>query len=153
VGRRGWLAAALVSAVIAGPLLAVLLPRESDTSGGPTPVLVATQTIPASAQVFPVGEVRREFRRQGLRLRELPNGGTEPRVFVSPHAGPVFNVDIYGTVGAAAAAEDLIFVLRPANYQIRGQLMTRRKANVVVVLEQGRLVVRKRVNAALTGLG
>ena len=66
----------------------------------------------------------------------MPNGGTEPRIFVSPKAGPVFNVDIYRTAGAAAAAEDLIFVLRPANYRIRGQLMTHRKANVVVVLEQ-----------------
>jgi len=120
---------------------------------GETTPSKSPEASPDRSRVFSVAEVRRAFRREGLRLRELPSGGTEPRVFVSPKAGPVFNVDLYRTVGAASAAEDLIFVLRPANYRIRGQLRTRRKANVVVVFEQGRPEVLKRLVAALAGLG
>jgi hypothetical protein len=65
MSRRGWLGAALVSAAIAGLLLAVLLPRESDDSGGRTPVLVATQTIP---RVLTSSHVKKAFAHQGLDL-------------------------------------------------------------------------------------
>jgi len=116
----------------------------------------ASESIPEASvpsdRVFTAAQVRREFRRHGLPLTEVTYDRPGPRVFNSEQAGPIFQVDVYGTVSAAAAAESLIFILRPANYQIRGQVMNRRKANVVVMFEQGRPSVRRRLDAALADL-
>jgi hypothetical protein len=71
VSRRGWLGAALVSAAIAGLLLAVLLPRELDDSGGPTPVLVVTQKIAGGVVVLTASDVKEAFAHQGLSLEDV----------------------------------------------------------------------------------
>ena len=51
MNRKVGLALLVLVAVIGGLVLAVLLPRESDTSRRPTPVLVTTQTIPGSSTI------------------------------------------------------------------------------------------------------
>jgi hypothetical protein len=58
MNRRIGVALLVLVAVIGGLLLAVLLPRESDTSGGPTPVLVATQMIPGGYNLPKRGRVK-----------------------------------------------------------------------------------------------
>jgi hypothetical protein len=105
-----------------------------------------------SDPVFTAAQVRREFRRHGLPLTELTSDRPDARVFNSERAGPVFRVDVYSNVSAAAAGESLVLILRPANYRLRGQVMNRRKANVVVMFEQGRPSVLRRLDAALADL-
>jgi len=68
MSRRGWLGAAPVSVAIAGLLLVVLLPREFDDSGGPTPVLVVTQKIAGGVVVLTASDVKEAFAQEGLEL-------------------------------------------------------------------------------------
>lgn len=165
MSRSVGLALLVVSAAIGGVLLALLLPRESGRSGGPTPVLVATQMIPGASQTtstaagtklsdrrFTAMEVRRAFRRQGLPLREFAYGDPDPRIFTSVRGGPIFAVYVFGTVEDAFGSQGLFFSLWPANYHKHGAITNRRKANVVVVFEEGRVSVRRRMRAALDSL-
>jgi hypothetical protein len=110
------------------------------------------ETSSTSARVYSAAEVRRQFRRHDLPLTELTYDGPGPRVFHSGRAGPVFQVDVYRTVATAAASEGLVFYLKPANYRVRGEVMTKRKGNVVVIFERGRPSVRRRLDAALESL-
>ena len=105
----------------------------------------------AAARVYGVAEVRREFRSAGLPLIEL-EGAFAPRVLESRRAGPVFHVDVYPTVADAAANDGTIFYLKPASYRERGEVMTGRRGNVVVVFEEGRARVSRGVRSALVSL-
>jgi len=109
------------------------------------------EASPKPTRVFAVTQVRRQFRRQGLPLTEFTSASS-PRVFESVRAGPVFQVDVYPTVEAAAENDGTVFYMKPASYRVRGDVTTGRKGNVVVIFEEGRASLRERVRTALESL-
>jgi hypothetical protein len=118
--------------------------------GGEVPTH-AQAGAPGVSHVVGVGQVRREFRRNGLPLTKLLQfSGT--RIFDSDAAGPVFRVDVYPSLAVAAAADGFISYFKPAGYRVRGDVTTGRRWNVVVTFEEGRARVRGRVDAALESL-
>src|SRR5436309_5305329 len=119
-----------------------------------------TDVSPLSIRAYAPTEVKRAFRAHGLPLRDPWWPGSPPprkvggqrAVFDYPRGGPVFRVAVYDTAWAAQLSQGLVVVLVPPHYRYRGQILTARKANVVVTYETGRPVVRSRVRAALASL-
>jgi hypothetical protein len=131
---------------------AILLAAAGCADGSePTP---SNPEAARTGPVFTAEQVRRAFGRNGLPLTEpLPRpGGEQARLFRSNGAGPIFEVELYPTAEDAPSGP-LVFVLRPAGYRIRGEVLTERKGNVVVTYEQGRSKVRARLREALAALG
>jgi hypothetical protein len=117
-------------------------------SGEPPPAVSAT----GSERVVHVADVRRVFRRHGLPLRDVSHPLDDRSILESPAGGPIFRVEVYSSVGDARSGANLVFLLYPPGYRVRGEVVTEREANVVVVHETGRRRVGMRARAALDAL-
>ncbi len=119
MSRKVGLGLVVLFALIGGLLLAVLVPRESDTSGGPTPVLVVTQTIPGPTDddLVSRGSVAAVFARAGealtvrLDMAQADTGSPVDVIYVpqgDDTPQPPFEVDVFKMAGGAAEHARLV---------------------------------------------
>jgi hypothetical protein len=66
VARGITVIALAVLAVVVGLALALFFPRGSDSPGGPTPILIATQTIPSAGTTYEPNGVETSLEKHGL---------------------------------------------------------------------------------------
>ena len=113
--------------------------------------------------VFSPRQVRRAFLRSGIRLSEEPQppvpaalvGGFNdwPLVtYKSAAAGHAFRVDVYKTVAAALRSESITVVLLPEGEHVEGTVVKVTRRNVSATYDDGRILVRRKIEAALAAL-
>jgi hypothetical protein len=139
--------------VVAGALLvAVLWPRGQPEGVTPTPILEADMTI--APRPYTVAEVRQAFRQNGLPLTEEEPLVEGVRTFVSQRADQVFQVEVYSTVEQARRNQrGVVIIVTSVGDGPRGEVLDQTKANVRVIYDEGRPVVRRKFRKALASLG